>query len=122
MPVLPLRDVVVYPHMVIPLFVGREKSIHALEQAMQSRQADPAGRAEAAPTSTTRRRSDIYDVGTLADDPAAAEAAGRHGQGAGRGRRARRDRAAVTETETSSPPRSALLGDGEATTSARSTC
>ena len=32
--VLPLRDVVVYPHMVIPLFVGREKSIHALEKAM----------------------------------------------------------------------------------------
>lgn len=34
-PVLPLRDVVVYPHMVIPLFVGREKSIHALDAAMQ---------------------------------------------------------------------------------------
>jgi ATP-dependent Lon protease len=34
MPVLPLRDVVVYPHMVIPLFVGREKSIQALERAM----------------------------------------------------------------------------------------
>ncbi|MBK1734551.1 endopeptidase La [Halorhodospira abdelmalekii] len=33
-PVLPLRDVVVYPHMVIPLFVGRERSIHALEAAM----------------------------------------------------------------------------------------
>jgi len=35
-PVLPLRDVVVYPHMVIPLFVGREKSIQALDAAMQS--------------------------------------------------------------------------------------
>jgi len=33
-PVLPLRDVVVYPHMVIPLFVGREKSIEALDKAM----------------------------------------------------------------------------------------
>jgi ATP-dependent Lon protease len=36
LPVLPLRDVVVYPHMVIPLFVGREKSILALDQAMRS--------------------------------------------------------------------------------------
>ena len=35
-PVLPLRDVVVYPHMVIPLFVGREKSIHALDSAMHA--------------------------------------------------------------------------------------
>lgn len=36
LPVLPLRDVVVYPHMVIPLFVGREKSMRALEAAMES--------------------------------------------------------------------------------------
>ncbi len=36
LPVLPLRDVVVYPHMVIPLFVGREKSVHALEKAMMA--------------------------------------------------------------------------------------
>ena len=34
-PVLPLRDVVVYPHMVIPLFVGRERSIDALDAAMK---------------------------------------------------------------------------------------
>jgi ATP-dependent Lon protease len=34
LPILPLRDVVVYPHMVIPLFVGRDKSIRALEKAM----------------------------------------------------------------------------------------
>jgi ATP-dependent Lon protease len=34
LPLLPLRDVVIYPHMVIPLFVGRQKSIHALEAAM----------------------------------------------------------------------------------------
>jgi len=64
-PVLPLRDVVVYPHMVIPLFVGREKSILALEAAMKGdkrimlvaqRQAeidDP-------------KLDDLYKIGTIA--------------------------------------------------------
>src|ERR1700739_3754242 len=35
-PVLPLRDIVVFPHMIVPLFVGREKSIGALEEVMRS--------------------------------------------------------------------------------------
>ena len=34
-PVLPLRDIVVFPHMIVPLFVGREKSIRALEEVMR---------------------------------------------------------------------------------------
>ncbi len=34
-PVLPLRDIVVFPHMIVPLFVGREKSIRALEAVMR---------------------------------------------------------------------------------------
>ena len=46
LPVLPLRDVVVYPHMVIPLFVGREKSIRCLEVAMEQDKKNPAGGSE----------------------------------------------------------------------------
>jgi ATP-dependent Lon protease len=53
-PVLPLRDIVVFPHMIVPLFVGREKSIRALEEVMKNRQADHAGDAE----ERVRRRSD----------------------------------------------------------------
>ena len=34
-PVLPLRDIVVFPHMVVPLFVGRDKSVKALESVMK---------------------------------------------------------------------------------------
>src|SRR3954447_17814836 len=36
LPLLPLRDIIVFPHMVVPLFVGREKSISALEEAMNN--------------------------------------------------------------------------------------
>ena len=64
-PVLPLRDVVVYPHMVIPLFVGREKSIVALNKAMD------AGKrillvAQQAADLDDPQPSDLYEVGTLA--------------------------------------------------------
>ena len=64
-PVLPLRDVVVYPHMVIPLFVGREKSIVALDKAMN------AGKrillvAQKTADLDDPQPSDLYEVGTLA--------------------------------------------------------
>jgi len=64
-PVLPLRDVVVYPHMVIPLFVGREKSIIALDKAMV------AGKrillvAQKKAELDDPQPSDLYEVGTLA--------------------------------------------------------
>ncbi len=65
-PVLPLRDIVVFPHMIVPLFVGREKSVRALEEVMQddkqillSSQIDPA-----VDEPTT---DGIYDVGVLAN-------------------------------------------------------
>lgn len=35
-PVLPLRDIVVFPHMIVPLFVGRDKSVRALEEVMRT--------------------------------------------------------------------------------------
>ena len=64
-PVLPLRDVVVYPHMVIPLFVGREKSIRCLEAAMEQ---DKLILLVAQKDSSVDnpQRDDIYDVGTVA--------------------------------------------------------
>ncbi len=63
-PVLPLRDIVVFPHMIVPLFVGREKSVRALEDVMQEdkqillvTQKD-AGQDDPAP-------EDLYTVGTI---------------------------------------------------------
>ena len=64
-PVLPLRDIVVFPHMIVPLFVGREKSIKALEEVMRSDTfvllvtQKNASDDDPAPSA-------IYDVGTLA--------------------------------------------------------
>lgn len=65
LPVLPLRDVVVYPHMVIPLFVGREKSIRCLEAAMeQDKQIILVAQRDAELDEPTS--DDIFEVGTVA--------------------------------------------------------
>ncbi len=66
LPVLPLRDVVVYPHMVIPLFVGREKSIKALESAMeQDKQILLVAQQSA--SLDDPQPDDIYNIGTLSN-------------------------------------------------------
>ncbi|WP_173931613.1 endopeptidase La [Chelativorans sp. Marseille-P2723] len=65
-PVLPLRDIVVFPHMIVPLFVGRDKSIKALEEVMQAeKQVLLATQMNAADDDP--EPSAIYDVGTLAN-------------------------------------------------------
>ncbi len=64
LPVLPLRDVVVYPHMVIPLFVGREKSIVALEQAMKINKQILLLAQKQADVDDPQPR-DLYEVGTI---------------------------------------------------------
>ena len=65
LPVLPLRDVVVYPHMVIPLFVGRDKSIRCLETAMtQDKQIILVAQRDAELDEPTV--DDIFEVGTVA--------------------------------------------------------
>ncbi len=64
-PVLPLRDIVVFPHMIVPLFVGREKSIRALEEVMRSDTfillATQKNASDDDPSTDS-----IYEVGTLA--------------------------------------------------------
>src|SRR5215813_12834383 len=65
-PVLPLRDIVVFPHMIVPLFVGREKSIKALEEVMRSDTfillATQKNASDDDPATNA-----IYEVGTLAN-------------------------------------------------------
>ena len=64
-PVLPLRDIVVFPHMIVPLFVGREKSVKALEDVMKDDKQillvtqKNAGQDDPNP-------DDLYQVGTVA--------------------------------------------------------
>ena len=64
-PVLPLRDIVVFPHMIVPLFVGREKSINALEEVMRAdKQILLATQKDAGDDDPSPQA--IYEVGTLA--------------------------------------------------------
>jgi ATP-dependent Lon protease len=65
LPVLPLRDVVVYPHMVIPLFVGRDKSMRALERAMEGERQILLV-AQKSPDIDDPEAADLHTVGTLA--------------------------------------------------------
>lgn len=65
MPLLPLRDVVVYPHLVIPLFVGRAKSVKALELASENNKQILLV-AQKSPNNDEPAASDLYEVGTIA--------------------------------------------------------
>ena len=63
-PVLPLRDIVVFPHMIVPLFVGRDKSVRALEDVMQDdKQILLVAQKNAGQDDPTT--DDIYEVGTI---------------------------------------------------------
>ena len=64
LPVLPLRDVVVYPHMVIPLFVGREKSMKALEAAMEG-DSRILLVAQKQPETDDPGEADLHSIGTI---------------------------------------------------------
>ncbi|MFZ9595553.1 MAG: endopeptidase La [Bdellovibrionia bacterium] len=63
-PLLPLRDVIIFPHMMVPLFVGREKSINALDECM-NRKMDLFLVAQRQATTVSPGEKDIFTVGTL---------------------------------------------------------
>ena len=63
-PVLPVREVIVFPHMVVPLFVGREKSIHALEECVEKKK-ELFLVAQKAATTVNPGEKDIFQIGTL---------------------------------------------------------
>jgi ATP-dependent Lon protease len=63
-PLLPLRDVIIFPHMVVPLFVGREKSINALEECV-NKKLDLFLVAQRQATTVSPGESDIFQIGTL---------------------------------------------------------
>jgi ATP-dependent Lon protease len=64
-PILPLRDIVVFPHMIVPLFVGREKSVRALEEVMQDDR-DIVLTSQKDPNEDNPTEEGIYSVGVVA--------------------------------------------------------
>ncbi len=64
-PLLPLRDIVVFPHMIVPLFVGRDRSVAALEAAMEADK-EIFLVAQLDPGEDDPARDDLYDVGVIA--------------------------------------------------------
>ncbi|WP_374076165.1 endopeptidase La [Bdellovibrio bacteriovorus] len=64
LPLLPLRDLIIFPHMMMPLFVGREKSINALEEAM-SKQTDIVLSAQKDAKTNNPEPKDIFAIGTV---------------------------------------------------------
>lgn len=64
LPLLPLRDLIIFPHMMMPLFVGREKSINALEEAM-SKQTDIVLAAQRDAKTNNPEPKDIFSIGTI---------------------------------------------------------
>ena len=63
-PLFPLRDVIIFPHMVVPLFVGREKSINALEECVSKKLDLFLGRSAPGHDGEPGEK-DIFEVGTL---------------------------------------------------------
>ena len=66
LPVLPLRDIVVFPNSTTPLFVGREKSINALDFAMNNSKKDSAINSKN-PDVDNPNEKDLYSIGTVAE-------------------------------------------------------
>lgn len=64
-PVLPLRDIVVFPHMIVPLFVGREKSVRALEDVMRGQDKQILLVTQKNPALDDPSTSDLYTIGTV---------------------------------------------------------
>ena len=66
LPLLPLRDIIVFPFMVLPLFVGREKSILALEKSMAEKKSIFLS-AQRNPDNNEPQAADIFEIGTVAN-------------------------------------------------------